>query len=66
MGVGSGLYMYDVVVKIFTFAISSHGQFLVCVHLCCFRVGWLGYFQNFQPSVRSVVEKISVKALVPY
>jgi len=28
MGVGSGLYMYDVVVKMFTFAISSPDEFL--------------------------------------
>jgi len=27
MGVGAGLYMYDVVVKKFTFAISSPGEF---------------------------------------
>ena len=29
MGVGTGLYMYDVVVKKFTFAISSPVEFLV-------------------------------------
>ena len=29
MGVGAGLYMYDVVVKKFTFAISSTDEFLV-------------------------------------
>jgi len=28
MGVGTGLYMYDVVVKKFTFAISSPDEFL--------------------------------------
>jgi len=28
MGVGAGLYMYDVVVKKFTFAISSRDEFL--------------------------------------
>jgi len=28
MGVGAGLYMYDVVVKKFTFAISSRYEFL--------------------------------------
>jgi len=28
MGVGDGLYMYDVVVKKFTFAISSLDEFL--------------------------------------
>ena len=32
MGVGPGLYMYDVVVKKFTFAISSPNEFLV---KCC-------------------------------
>ena len=30
MGVGAGLYMYDVVVKKFTFAISSPDEFLTC------------------------------------
>jgi len=29
MGVGTGLYMYDVVVKKFTFAISSPDEFLL-------------------------------------
>jgi len=28
MGVGAGLYMYDVVVKTFTYAISSTDEFL--------------------------------------
>jgi len=31
MGVGAGLYMYDVVVKKFTFAISSSDEFLSVV-----------------------------------
>jgi len=31
MGVGAGLYMYDVVVKKFTFAISSPDEFLVYI-----------------------------------
>jgi len=30
MGVGDGLYVYDVVVKKFTFAISSPDEFLLC------------------------------------
>jgi len=35
MGVGAGLYMYDVVVKKFTFAISSPDEFLfLYVKLC--------------------------------
>jgi len=29
MGVGAGLYMYDAVVKKFTFAIPSPGEFLL-------------------------------------
>ena len=29
MGVGTGVYMYDVVVKEFTFAVSSPDEFLV-------------------------------------
>ena len=32
MGVGAGLYMYDVVVKMFTFAISSTDEFLYKVY----------------------------------
>ena len=31
MGVGAGLYMYDVVAKKFTFAISSPDEFLLVV-----------------------------------
>jgi len=32
MGIlGAGLYMYDVVVKKFTFVVSSPGEFLVCI-----------------------------------
>jgi len=31
MGVGAGLYVYDVVVKKFMFAISSAGEFLFCL-----------------------------------
>ena len=39
MGVGAGLYMYDVVVKKFTFAISSAGEFLVSFYsLRCPRI----------------------------
>jgi len=33
MGAGGGLYMYDVVVKKFTFAISSADEFLL--YECC-------------------------------
>jgi len=29
MGIGTGLYMYDVIVKKFTFAISSPDEFLL-------------------------------------
>ena len=29
MGIGAGLYMYDVVVKTFTFAVSSTDEFLL-------------------------------------
>jgi len=35
MGVGAGLYMYDVVVVKFTFAISFPDEFLYCVVLHC-------------------------------
>jgi len=40
MGVGAGLYMYDVVVKVFTFAISSTDEFLSTI-VCNIR-----YFTN--------------------
>jgi len=36
VGVGAGLYMYDVVVKTFTFAISSTDEFLYIVFLFSF------------------------------
>jgi len=32
MGVGAGLYMYDVVGKTFTFAFSSTDEFLFCIY----------------------------------
>jgi len=35
MGVGAGLYMYDVVVKTFTFAISSTDEFLSLLSNSC-------------------------------
>jgi len=35
MGVGAGLYMYDVVVKKFTFAISSPDEFLLHLYIIC-------------------------------
>jgi len=35
MGVGADLYMYNVVVKKFTFAISSPDEFLVTVAMAC-------------------------------
>ena len=40
MGIGAGLYMYDVVVKKFTFAISSPDEFVVTTSfslVCEFR-----------------------------
>jgi len=40
MGVGAGVYVYDVVVKKFTFAISSPDEFLF-VHVACLWP-WLG------------------------
>ena len=36
MGVGAGLYMYDVVVKTFTFAISSTDEFVFFVIVTVF------------------------------
>jgi len=39
MGVGAGLYMYDVVVEKFTLAISSHDEFLLITCVCvCLRI----------------------------
>jgi len=56
MGVGAGLYMYDVVVKKFTFAISSPDEFLStsmlreimwCVYyIWCYTCARLVYFDN--------------------
>ena len=37
MGVYAGLYMYDVVVKKFTFAISSPDEFLFSMEYCAFN-----------------------------
>jgi len=34
MSVGAGLYMYDVVIKKFTFAILSPDEFLLSVYNC--------------------------------
>jgi len=36
MGVGAGLYVYDVVVKKSTFAISSPDEFLLCKDVIVF------------------------------
>ena len=46
MGVGAGLYMYNVVVKTFTFAISSPDEFIieyqfVIIHGALFEVSML-------------------------
>jgi len=35
MGIGAGLYMYDVVVKTFKFAILSTDEFLFCNAIYC-------------------------------
>jgi len=43
MGVGAGLYMYDVVVKKFTFAISSPDEFLF-LYRCWLILGALSRF----------------------
>jgi len=43
MGVGAGLYMYDVVVKKFTFAISSPDEFLSMKQIAGYRKRYIGY-----------------------
>jgi len=43
MGVGAGLYMYDVVVKKFTFAISSPDEFLVIFVNTYYAVAYIGF-----------------------
>ena len=48
MGVGASVYMYEVVVKKFTFAISSPDEFLVLVG----RPVSLGRCNACQPAVR--------------
>jgi len=45
MGVGAGLYVYDVVVKKFTFAISSPDEFLL-------------YNETLQPTSRPLLSKL--------
>jgi len=42
MGVGAGLYMYDVVVKTFTFAISSPHEFLYHIYDVYLLPGGIG------------------------
>jgi len=53
MGVGAGLYMYDVVVKKFTFAISSPDDLvsLVSIVCKCTRVSW--WVGDFNKNVRA-------------
>jgi len=60
MGVGAGLYMYDVVVKKFTFAISSHDELLLVSGLtrrtavvtsCANAVNWIQWMVCFGVSV---------------
>jgi len=47
VGVGAGLYMYDVVVKKFTFAISSLDEFLYKYPVCQPTAGWLGILKKW-------------------
>ena len=51
MGVGAGLYMYDVVVKKFTFAISSSDEFLLI--MCDFTIFF--YRASYASAVLRVV-----------
>jgi len=48
MGVGAGLYMYDVVVKNFTFAILSPDEFLFTVCNSSTR-GSRGFLRKLKP-----------------
>ena len=51
MGVGVGLYMYDVVVKKFTFAISSPDEFLfISLNNKSFAVAEMGD-SGYHPSI---------------
>jgi len=45
MDIGAGLHMYDVVVKKFTFAISSADEFLLC------QVGHLAIAQSINSTL---------------
>jgi len=54
MGVGAGLYMYDVVVKKFTFAISSPDEFLFSRAIDC-----AGYSSAFERTFCNVVFVVS-------
>jgi len=53
VGAGPGLYMYDVVLKKLTFAISSPDEFLsiFCIAFPVFVVGEARYFK-FSPGLR--------------
>jgi len=67
MGVSAGLYMYNVVVKKFTFAISSRDEFLLHftwpVHLSQFFLvtDWFEYFLG--PVLLSFLQR---KPIYPY
>jgi len=46
MGVGAGLYMYDVVVEKFTFAISSPDEFLLTLLSLATEISFISFKNN--------------------
>jgi len=48
MGVDAGLYMYDVVVKKFTFAISSPDEFLYSNIICLYIIVMCIFLTRFR------------------
>jgi len=61
MGVGAGLYMYDVVVKKFTFAISSPDEFLL---ISCGDSNYKSYYLTFAIIVHNITGVISLLLLL--
>jgi len=66
MGVGAGLYMYDVVIKEFTFAISSPDEFLsfkTINSLCIYILLFIGEIFRGTVDIRQYCYGLSVCAV---
>jgi len=58
MGVVAGLYMYDVVVKKFTFAISSPDEFLVIKSTCSVKKVTVRGTGSYIPLQKSLLRSV--------